>query len=125
MAVRDADESVQKTLRPSLLNTTVQRRSRSRWPSDCAVRDCCSLETFQRSSTYRNMRCSWQAFSFWLLSSSNRQDRRELADMLRIGVEQQLVLLHPGVRSPWLGTHTDHPGRKDRVARHESDQRQR
>src|SRR5262249_23664746 len=57
--------------------------------------------------------------------SSDRQDWCVFADLFRTGIEQEPALLDPGVRSPWLRAHADHPRWKHIVARHESHECQR
>ena len=75
------------------------------------------------------MRLACQALcsagGFRRYSLSDREDRRVLANMFGIGIEQELVLLHPGVRSPWLGAYANDPRRKHCVARHECHEPQR
>src|SRR4030095_2789122 len=81
--------------------------------------------------TRSSMRLACQAlrrargFPPFILLSSDCQDRCVLADLLGIRVEQELALLHPGMRSPRLRPYAAHPGWKHVMPRHEAHERQR
>ena len=56
---------------------------------------------------------------------SRGEDRRVLADLFWIAVEDQGALLHPAVGGPWPYPHPDDPQRKDFVIGKKPDQCQR